>query len=252
MTRCTPRVVRRRGFTLIELLVVVGIIIVMTALSIPAISKFLDGQSLTQGGRIVQSAFNEARRAAITQRSRNYLVFFRQEDAARPGEFRYGMRRFRERVGYEGEQQLILPGTMFEMGDGSSTSPSPAPAELRIAGMAKTLQIPIFENLPAEDDANVFPNRRPNTRDVAWIEFLRDGTIKYKGGPNNPTDNPPDPEVFDRNTVRDWAQDQFDGLADTVDLSIRESGDHEVDRRCLIDIDQNTGRLNFRVLQVTE
>ncbi len=35
---------RRRGFTLMEMLVVVGIIIIMTALALPAISKFLDGQ----------------------------------------------------------------------------------------------------------------------------------------------------------------------------------------------------------------
>ncbi|MDC3378923.1 prepilin-type N-terminal cleavage/methylation domain-containing protein, partial [Planctomycetota bacterium] len=81
------------GFTLMELMVVVGIILIMTAMSIPAITKFLDGQSLHQSGRITQSAFNEARRASITQRSKNYLILFREPDPGRPGMYIYGMRR---------------------------------------------------------------------------------------------------------------------------------------------------------------
>ena len=63
----------------------------------------------------MQSAFNEARRAAITQRSKNYLVFFRQPDDSRPDEYVYGMRRYRERVGYEGEAHFLLPGVMFDI-----------------------------------------------------------------------------------------------------------------------------------------
>ncbi len=111
-----------RGFTLMELLVVMGIIVIMTAMSLPAISKFLDGQSLQQSGRILQSAFNDARRAAITQRTKQYLVFFRETEAG-TGEQRFGMRRYRDKFGYEGDAHYLLPGTQFDL---MTTSVSPA------------------------------------------------------------------------------------------------------------------------------
>ncbi len=242
---------RRRGFTLMELMVVIGIIIVMTALSIPAINKFLDGQTLTQGGRILQSAFNEARRAAITQRARNYLVFFRQEDPSRPGEYLYGMRRYRERVGYEGEAQFLLPGTMFDLAAGSTTTGSGSGSSTTpTAGLARSLGVPIFEGLPDQDDADLFgPGRQPKTTDQAWIEFRRDGTIGLHGPLER--NEKVAREIFDLNQVVELDQTTFDKMPDEVDLNLRETGDHEVDKRCFIDLDRNTGRVNFRVLQVT-
>lgn len=236
---------RRRGFTLMELMVVIGIIVVMTALSIPAINKFLDGQTLTQGGRIVQSAFNEARRAAITQRSKNYLVFFRQEDPARPGEYLYGMRRYRERVGYEGEPQFLLPGTMFDMNTGTVAG---LPTGVSAAGRAKALGVVIFEGLPDQDNTDLFTTGRRPDQDVGWIEFQRDGTIEFTGDVLQDSVAPPD--VFDLNEVVELDETRFDALPATVDLNLRETGTHDVDKRCFIDIDPNTGRVSFRVLQV--
>ncbi len=238
----------RRGFTLMELMVVIGIIVVMTALSIPAINKFLDGQTLTQGGRIVQSAFNEARRAAITQRSPNYLVFFRQEDPARPGEYLYGMRRYRERVGYEVDAQYLLPGTMFDMESGTDAG---LPTGVNCAGRAKGVRVVIFEGLPDQDDSKLFQTgRRPDAAVVGWIKFERDGTITLEGEGTDLQSHVAPAAVFDLNEVVELDQEQFDALPASVDLNLRESGTHDVDKRCFIDIDTNTGRVNFRVLQV--
>lgn len=250
--------VRQRGFTLIEMMVVVGLIIVMTAIALPAISKFLDGQSLQQSGRIVQSAFNEARRAAITQRARNYLVFFRQPDDSRPGEYVYGMRRFREKVGYEGEALFLLHGIVFDF-DSSGASGG------NKAGTIHGIPIPIFEGLPNEADSGVVftATREVNDTGQGWIEFRRDGTINLRGGSGTPIATSQKAPyqfadgtgLFDINTVIEVNQTAFDGLRDQVDMNLRESseaGGPDVDKRCFIDLDPNTGRVNVRVLEVVK
>lgn len=254
---------RRRGFTLMEMLVVVGIIIVLTALSLPAISKFLDGQSMAQSGRITQSAFNEARRAAITQRALNYLVFFRTEDPSRPGSYLFGMQRYRERVGYEGEPQYLLPGVQFEMeqgGTGGTTISLATPTVGRLMGLKSV----VFDGLPDPDNAELFGNdRKPievgqsaNPGGPGWLVFRRDGTIQYNA-PVLPI-IPSTPNLLDLNTPVPLNQTTFDkiaGLADNkpdVELNIRETVDTRVDKRCFLDIDFNTGRVNFRVLEVVQ
>ena len=101
-----------------------------------------------------------ARRAAITQRSRNYLVFFREEDPSRPGEFLYGMRRFRERVGYDGEAQFLLPGVQFDLPTGSISATLPPGASTHLLGVP----IPLFDGLPDETNEDIYgANRRPKT-----------------------------------------------------------------------------------------
>jgi hypothetical protein len=232
--------------------VVMGIIVIMTGLAIPAISKFLDGQTLTQSGRIVQSAFNEARRAAITQRSKNYLIFFRRPDDSRPGEFQYGMRRYREKVGYEGDAHMLLPGTMFDMDTGTGASSNPL-----VVAPLKALPVPLFEGLPSDIQNGVFsPGRVPVLAAgmIKWVEFLRDGTINLVGA--GMLDLPPkiinSSSLFDLNVQFNGLDPTvFDTLRDEVDLSLREAaGAAEVDKRCFIDIDKNTGRVRVRVLEV--
>ncbi|MGE0713161.1 MAG: Tfp pilus assembly protein FimT/FimU [Planctomycetota bacterium] len=241
----------RRAFTLMELLVVIGIVVVMTALSIPAISKFMDGQTLQQSGRIMQSAFNESRRAAITQRARNYLVFFREDDPARPGVYRWGARRYREKVGYDGEAQFLLNGAQYDLDPGTTSGMSVGGKP--IVGKMRGLQIPIFDGMPPEDDTTVFPNRRPTDGGTpVWLEFRRDGTIQIRNG----TDIVPQVDgLFDPNVPIERSTAQFDQLinaATDYDFNIREWGDHAVDKRCLVNVDPNTGRIHFRVLQASE
>ena len=250
---------RSRGFTLMELMVVVGIIVIMTALAIPSISKFLDGQSLVQSSRIMQSAFNEARRAAITQRAKNYLVFFRQDDPSRPGEYLYGVRRFRERVGYEGEPQFLVAGTQLELADSGGSTTTSLPSGIVLAGWTRGANrgvgsaggLPVFDGLPPEDNEDVFgPTKWPTDNVFTWVEFQRDGTIKKLGTLEDRV--PPDvggANLFDLNSVIDAPWDTFKDLPDKVDLNIRDVGTHDVEKRSFLDIDYNTGRVSIRVLE---
>lgn len=234
---------RRRSFTLMELLVVIGIIIVMTAMSIPAVKKFMDGQRLSQSGRILQSAFNEARRAAITQRTRQYLLFFRETTPSQ--QLQYGVVRYRERFGYEGDAQRLLPHVEVDM-----SGPHPDPL---IAGLATGLNVPVFEGIPPQNYSTFFGASnalRPQpTAGIGWIQFNRDGTITLDP-PLNPNLPPPAStasSVFDLNNQLTTAIP--DSTTTQVDMNLRETGRTDVDKRCFIDVDPNTGRLRFRVVE---
>jgi type II secretory pathway pseudopilin PulG len=225
-----------------ELLVVIGIIIIMTAMSIPAVKKFMDGQRLSQSGRILQSAFNEARRAAITQRTRQYLVFYRETDANQ--QLLYGVVRYRERFGYEGDAHKLLPHVEVDM---STTYPA---NDLR-AGLATGLNVTVFNGIPPQNEPTYFQGilLRPNLAAAGWIQFNRDGTISL-AAPLNPNLPPPGSaasSVFDLNNMLNTPVP--DSTATQVDLNLRETGNTSVDKRCFVDIDPNTGRLRFRVVQ---
>lgn len=229
-----------RGFTVLELLVVVGIIMLMTALALPAVSTFLRGQRLQQSGRIMQSAFNEARRAAITQRTKQYLLFFRNVDEL--GQELLSAQRYRDRQGWEGEPFNLLPGVEFE------TEASTIPGSSK---RIKALKLPIFDQRPLEDDANLFQDRRPKKNaGLAWIEFRKDGTIDLMDAPLTNQNQPSiAPNLFDLNSNVQLNETQLDNLVDQVDMSLREAGGGQVNKRCFIDIDPNTGRVRFRVVE---
>src|SRR5579872_2224885 len=102
---------KKKGFTLIELLVVVGIIIMATAMALPAINQFLKGQKLTQAGRLVQSAFAEARRAAITQRSRHWIFMGVIRGGGNSPDI-YALAHYREGQGWDTKQVVKLPSSI--------------------------------------------------------------------------------------------------------------------------------------------
>lgn len=63
--RHTPRAVRRRAFTLLELMLVLAVLVVVTALTIPALSGPLDNHRLRRAGDQVRAAWAKARAEAM-------------------------------------------------------------------------------------------------------------------------------------------------------------------------------------------
>ena len=242
----------------------ISIIIILSSLSIPAVSRFLDGQALVQSGRVVQGAFNEARQAAITQRVNNYLLFYRKPDTTKAGEFLYGIRRFSETMGYEGPEHLLLRGTQFDMAAGT-TGVNPKVA----FSLHGELPLPVFETLPAETDTAVFlvvapvaPSTTPTwavvlgggglSGTLKWVEFRKDGTINYDGFVlNDSTPSVGGQDLFDMSLEFDGVlESEFDVLRDGCSMNLRESGGlagaNAVDERCFIDVSFNTGRVKMR------
>lgn len=59
---------KRTGFTLLELIVVMGIMVIITAASVPSFMKFTKTARLRAGARDITTALRTARRLAITTR----------------------------------------------------------------------------------------------------------------------------------------------------------------------------------------
>lgn len=73
----------RRAFSLVELLMVVCLILILAALTIPAISQLSRGSSLTTGGTRLVDQLEFARQMAVT---RNCTVEFRIYKLPKPGD----------------------------------------------------------------------------------------------------------------------------------------------------------------------
>src|SRR5438105_6639659 len=77
---------RRRltsGFTLIELLVVIGVVILLTALLIPAFTNLKSAGDVTSAGYTIKGVLEQARTYAMTNNTYTWVGFF-EEDASQP------------------------------------------------------------------------------------------------------------------------------------------------------------------------
>lgn len=75
---------RGRGFTIVELLVVIGIIIFITALSIPAFNSFFRNQGIAKAARMVQTAVMQSRTTAVSV-GRQHMLLFKNDYDGEPG-----------------------------------------------------------------------------------------------------------------------------------------------------------------------
>jgi prepilin-type N-terminal cleavage/methylation domain-containing protein len=243
---------RSSGFTLIELLVVVGIICIATAMAMPAINQFLKGQKLTQAGRMIQSSFNEARRAAITQRSRHWIFIGRVAGNAGTPDG-YALAHYREGKGWDSTQIIKLPSSIepvFEPADENASDRFIKPLRgCRLIVQDWTDGLPAntapLGGHPLAEFMN--PATLTPSAGCSTFEFRKDGTII----PKNAVDISPamvlggSSDLYDVNAV-------FDSVPRTTpaDMVLKQIG--EPSRRCFVDVDVNTGRVRFRVSETTE
>lgn len=250
-TRSEANVRRRSGFTLIELLVVVGIIIVATAMAMPAINQFLKGQKLVQAGRLVQSAFNEARRSAITQRADHYIFFGRiGGQAGQPDMF--ALAHYRAGKGWDSVQLTRLPSTIQPIFGAAAGEEDDFTKPMRGCNLFVqdwTNGLPPADSATAVLDVNN-PGKTCDFMDPASLrvvktcrvyQFRKDGTIAALNGA---VDVPAltNPDIFDVNTTLDVINPN-----QPADMILKQIG--EPSKRCFVDVDVNTGRVRFRVAE---
>jgi type II secretory pathway pseudopilin PulG len=281
----------RRGmksFTLIELLVVISIIILATAMAIPAVNKFTRGQGLENAGRLMQSAFNEARRSAITTRKPHYLVLFKTQ-SPNPSLQQFGFRAFQRGKlrgdGYTDAQYLLPASISIHMTPVTDTpglvgfvqEPTAGlPPGFELGNTNSGCRIAVFDGCPyagaslrngiGEDKVTtpdwldnkstytnffIFPAMRPNIKKGdahGWLRFVRDGTVVFEGTNGR--------DVNGQRIGDDSLYDRNINFPETsliedqilADFTLRQAG--EPKKRCFVDIDPNTGRARYRVCQL--
>ena len=76
----------QQGFSLVELLVVLGIVAILGALTVPAITTGLRGSALSQGAQKVTNEFAVARQMALTRNRTTEVRFYQVAKAGLNGE----------------------------------------------------------------------------------------------------------------------------------------------------------------------
>lgn len=262
------RIRAQRSFTLMELLVVISIIILATAMAVPAVSKFTKGQALENAGRLMQSTFNEGRRAAITSRRQHYLIFFTRE-LQNPVREVFGVRVFQKgRVKGDGytTNEYLLPNTII-LEHEKKTGTAGLFGVAKDESSNKGCNVAIFQECPypgpgiSGDTDDERPNwisatayttffeypamRWKRNDNYGFIEFNRDGSINLDDD-DVPAQRIGGDSLYDRNVAFDESQLVESNIK--ADLTFRQIGSNK--KRSYVDIDPNTGRVRYRVVNL--
>jgi type II secretory pathway pseudopilin PulG len=237
-----------------ELLVVVAIIAIATAMAMPTISKFMKGQRLNQAGRMIQSAFSEARGASITQRADHYVFIGRIHAAGGVGNDIYALHVFRKGVGWEPGNPTLLPSSVQPLLD-NSTPPLILGCHLKLQDWTEGLPPATGgqwgSNTTGVSDANSNPFTNNDVK-ATWPyhQLRKDGTIALR---SNCRPSTPPPDLYDLNVpVLPGLYSKGKFLSDEAnkcwaDIALEQIG--ETSKMCYVSIDQNTGRVRFRVVE---
>lgn len=146
---------RDEAFTLIELVVVISVIMVVFAMSLPALGKFLEDRKLKAAGTLVMTTLNEARTNAVTLKRPIGVVFYQK-----------GMRLY----DFEGDTPEDGGSTTHFMGDMKQYQTfNGIQYRLQFAEMA-------YEDIPKQPDSILEESLRDE--DV-YLRFESDGTITF-------------------------------------------------------------------------
>ncbi len=238
----------RSGFTLVELLVVIGLMIALRALAIPTLGAFLKGQRLDQTGRIVQTAFNTAKRVAVTKRARLCIVLYQTEDKTDPMDtIRHAIQVYAEPFGIPGQEGYW---------EGGYDPPPFKSKDLVLPRGVRFLQdkmeVKVFATLP-DPRSDVFRRRQGAASGGDEVVALRsDGSFEERAN-EHPAVEPglginiydPDEKVFE---VPDGTRaDIVHGDVDAAGQEISSKGSPS---RCLIDLVPSTGRAVAKVFDI--
>jgi hypothetical protein len=220
-------------------------------MAMPAINQFLKGQKLTQAGRLVQSAFNEARRSAITQRADHYIFFGRIAGTAGQPDL-YALAHYRAGKGWDSVQLTRLPSSIQPIfgapGEDDDYKKAVRGCNLFVQDWTNGLPAPDSATAPVDVINN--PGQTVDFMDPVKLvarttcrvyQFRKDGTIAALNGA---ADIPAltNPDIFDVNTNLDVINPN-----QPADMILKQIG--EPSKRCFIDVDVNTGRVRFRVAE---
>lgn len=225
---------RVRGFTIMELLVVIGIIVLVTALAAPIISRTFRAGALATSGRMVRDTLNSARNAAVTTRVPHRVIFYHAnpdydpDDPESVEQDRHALRILRVESG--GEVSWVGPAVVLPAHLDINTNQ-------RIAGAG----ILMYDAEPSLDNPAVFAEEEK-------VEYQIDGTVRFGA---NVTEIPTPMIHTDRDLVSlyDASLNRVASAPGSMPADIRLlSADRH--QACCIDIDPASGRVYYREMVI--
>lgn len=225
----------------------------LMAAAIPAISAFRRGQKLEHGQRMVISALNDARRAAITRHARHVVVLFEYEE--RPGEvdtIRHALRIYQEPTGVPKGPGIPPSVSAGYWPGGYQGEALRLPAGTRFKKDRMEVRVQLSTEDGPDKDAPIFARKlKGQGRNADAIAFRRDGSVEDR----------PDATATDVSTgINVYLPDEGCYQVPDIyraDIALYESspsGDEiktrGKSRRALIDLNGATGRSIGRVFDI--